>query len=319
VYGNSGTAVRIRPEPVYGNLRNPHIAEVWHSEPYDFTPWLGDHLEVLDRLGLGRLTLIEREMKVPGTLRALDLLAQTPSGGRVAIENQFGRADHDHLTRGLAYAVGLQAEALVVVAEAHLNEFRAVASYLNDVAERSDSPTRIAVFLVEVSVERVAEYFVPRFAVIEQPNPWNESVEAAAPRTAFATMEEFMAAVTVEHRPAVEALCSEWIGRGGTYRLSNQNVSLDLPHPTKQRPLSYLVIYTNGQTWFNRGYLRDTGALSEDRLDAFDEWLTAEFPAWKFGQKGFYVVRSTPPPPEEFDSLMQHLQGEPSVDPVTLN
>jgi hypothetical protein len=33
VYGNSGTAVRIRPEPVYGNLRNPHleIAEsTWH-------------------------------------------------------------------------------------------------------------------------------------------------------------------------------------------------------------------------------------------------------------------------------------------------
>jgi hypothetical protein len=33
VYGNSGTAVRIRPEPVYGNLRNPHLDGYGHLLP----------------------------------------------------------------------------------------------------------------------------------------------------------------------------------------------------------------------------------------------------------------------------------------------
>ena len=52
------------------------------------------------------------------------------------IENQCGRADHDHLTRGLAYAVAPpRARGLVVIAEQHRDEFRAVAEYLNDLAD----------------------------------------------------------------------------------------------------------------------------------------------------------------------------------------
>jgi hypothetical protein len=289
------------------------IAEVWPSEPRDFTPWLGDHLDVLDLLGLGRLELVGREMLVPGTLRALDLLAQTPSGGRVAIENQFGRADHDHLTRGLAYAVGLQAQALVVVAEAHLSEFRAVAAYLNEVAERSESSVRIAVYLVEVSVERVETFLVPRFTVIEQPNPWNESVEAAATKTVLASVETFISNVVAPYRTAMEAICGVWEARSGTFRLSSNSVSLDLSHPDKRRPLSYFVVYTNGQTWLNRGYLRDAGVMPEDRLEELDRFLSVEQPAWKVGPKGSYAIRSTPPPVDEFVSLLDRIQeaGQP--------
>ena len=111
------------------------IRKVWASEPKDFTPWLAHHLDLLaDQLELGSLELVDTEVQVPGTLRALDILARTPTGELVAIENQFGVSDHDHLTRGLAYAVGLGAVGLVVVAEEHLSEFRAVAGYLNSLA-----------------------------------------------------------------------------------------------------------------------------------------------------------------------------------------
>ena len=79
---------------------------------------------------------------------ALDILARQPTGELVAIENQFGKLNHDHLTRGLAYAVGLRAPTLVLVSEEHMNEFRAVASYLNSLAERSEGDVRIGVYLV---------------------------------------------------------------------------------------------------------------------------------------------------------------------------
>ena len=95
----------------------PSISQVWASERREFTPWLTEHLELLDVLGLGRLRFVEREKAVSGALKALDVLAATPNGQLVAIENQFATLDHDHLTRGLAYAVGLQASTLVLIAE----------------------------------------------------------------------------------------------------------------------------------------------------------------------------------------------------------
>lgn len=57
--------------------------------------------------------------RVPATAQ---ILAETADGRRVAIENQYTTVDHDHLTRGLAYAVGHDARALVVIAEEHRPE-----------------------------------------------------------------------------------------------------------------------------------------------------------------------------------------------------
>jgi hypothetical protein len=90
---------------------------VWPSEATDFTPWLGENLGFLDELGLGQLELVQVEAQLPGLGRSLDILAETADGRRVAIENQYSAVDYDHLTRGLAYAVGHDARALVVIAE----------------------------------------------------------------------------------------------------------------------------------------------------------------------------------------------------------
>jgi hypothetical protein len=82
-------------------------------------------------------------------------LAETSVGRRVAIENQYHRVDHDHLTRGLAYAVGLDARALLVVAEDHGPEFAAIADYMDRCAEALGVERSIGVFLVAVGLERV--------------------------------------------------------------------------------------------------------------------------------------------------------------------
>jgi hypothetical protein len=76
-------------------------------------------------------SLRQIEAQLPGLGRSLDILAERADGHRVAIENQYSAVDHDHLTRGLTYAVGHDAQALVIVAEEHRPEFVAVADYLN--------------------------------------------------------------------------------------------------------------------------------------------------------------------------------------------
>jgi hypothetical protein len=168
----SGGPLIVRPERVPAR-------RVWPSEAADFTPWLGDNLDFLDVLGLGQLSLVELEAQLPGLGRSLDILAETADGRRVAIENQYSAVDHDHLTRGLAYAVGHDARALAVVAEEHRPEFIAVADYLNRCQEALGDEHGIAVFLVALSVERIGDVYVPRFAVLSQPNAWRAAVAAS--------------------------------------------------------------------------------------------------------------------------------------------
>jgi hypothetical protein len=156
------------------------VRDAWPREDRDFTPWLAENLDVLDELGLGfsELECVGKEVPVPGTARKLDLLATTPAGLRVAIENQYRSVDHDHLTRGLAYAVGTNAHALVIIAEDHQDEFVAVADYLNQAAE-SMGEDGIGIFLLTLSVEAVEDYLVPRFQVRSRPNAWRSEVWAS--------------------------------------------------------------------------------------------------------------------------------------------
>ncbi len=292
------------PEPL------PSITEVWPSEAKDFTPWLAENLGVLDVLGLGRLELVERERAVPGTLRSLDLLARRPTGELVAVENQFGRTDHDHLTRGLAYAVGLEANDLVVVAEDHLPEFCAVARYLNDVAERSEAASRIGVHLVQVAVEKVEAFHIPRFTVLEAPNSWTETIQKP-PADRLSSLEEFLGRVDVPVREAVRSLCDWWTSSSGSIRLGARNVSLDRSSPVVSRLVSNFVVYTNGSSWLNRGYLLP---IIGDRVDEFDELVKAVLPTLRPGEKGYYWVSPTPLPIDGVQKVITWLEEEPRAE-----
>ena len=156
--------------------RQVELRTAWKREDHDFTPWLAENLEFLEDVGLGDLELLDTEVTVPSVGRRLDILAVTSDDRKVAIENQYRSVDHDHLTRGLAYAVGLDVDALVVVAEGHGDEFVAVADYLNHCAE-STGEAGISIFLVSLSVEQLGEYLVPRFEVVARPNSWRADVK----------------------------------------------------------------------------------------------------------------------------------------------
>jgi hypothetical protein len=302
--GSEGLMAQLRiPTPVA-------IRDVWPSEPGHFTPWMAEHLGLLDILDLGPLKLLRTEYVLPGTGRALDILAESPVG-RVAIENQYGRADHDHLTRGLAYAVGLGAVALVVIAEDHLGEFRAVAGYLNEIVERSTAESQIRVYLVELAADKVEEYLIPRLTLIERPNAWVAAAAASVPPINFATTDEFIESAPEAVQNGFRSVIEWWANdpeRG--LRIGNSNVVLDRPHPgTPGRPLSHLVLNLNGTYTVQRGYLIECGAVAEGQTDAFDEFLHRTFPSLAWTPKKYFLTAPGFPSASEVEELVDWLDN----------
>jgi hypothetical protein len=128
---------------VFGTLK-----DAWAGEATDFTPLLAQQV---DAIGVELTPLGAAEVQTTGS-RRIDILADGAGGTSFVIENQYGALNHDHLTRGLAYAVAAHARGLIVIAEKHRDEFREVAVYLNEL--RDNDPERgVAVWLVEAKAE----------------------------------------------------------------------------------------------------------------------------------------------------------------------
>jgi hypothetical protein len=272
------------------------VQTVWPGEATHFTPWLAENLDWLDSLTLGPLELVGTEVKLPTVNRNLDILARTPDGRAVAIENQYLKTDHDHLTRGLAYAVGHEAKALVVISEDHGAEFIAIADYLNSAYEQMGQDRGIAIFLVRLTVEQIGEAFVPRFTVVSRPNSWLVAVhgdEEAVDRT----VSTFLEACADPARETFRRILDSWATRpGASMRINarSASISLDYPYVAGQPERSVFVVYSNGVMTVNRGYFVEFGSLSEDRVVQLDAALHRHISA--LNDKPYYPSVAAPDP-----------------------
>jgi hypothetical protein len=172
-------------------LEYGRLTEAWRGEAADFTPLLAEQLDQIGAsIGVDLASLGQSEVQTTGG-RWIDIVAKGADGSEFVVENQYGRGDHDHLTRGLAYAVARRARGLVIVAEEHRDEFRAVAQYLNEMAEL-DSARGIAVWLVEAKAVRIGDsQWAPLFTAVVEPNAFTMTMEQAKQAETIATLEEF--------------------------------------------------------------------------------------------------------------------------------
>jgi hypothetical protein len=168
-------------------LKKQSVRDVWKREDVDFTPWLSAQ-EPLTQLfsecgmGIGEVdseTQINQEVLIPGVGRRLDILVTLTDGSKIAIENQFGGLDHDHLTRALAYAVGLEVTTVIIVAEFHKPEFCAVAAYLNSAASVYEHGIKFFLVQVEVLSVHGSENVHPNFKLIVGPDEWRAAIETS--------------------------------------------------------------------------------------------------------------------------------------------
>ncbi len=268
--------------PAMGRAEWGKLTDAWPGEAADFTPELARHIDTLDaELKLG-LTGPEVEAPVAGG-RRIDILASGTNDTVYVIENQYGRADHDHLTRGLAYAVSADAHGLIVIAEEHRDEFKAVAQYLNDLAAHAGKG--IKVWLVEAKAVRVGDSpWAPVFDIVSAPNTYViDVVSGGGPRTV--PLAEALGAFTDPHlRNAAEALATGWSEPGFKFypmlRRGKYSISLYAPGPAKSGIRSVLGVYPDGRLYVPfAAYRGDNTGIEVPALtnEAFTEAVIAEF------------------------------------------
>jgi hypothetical protein len=161
----------------FGELRILDPRLVWANEARDFTPWLAANISNLgDALGI-ELEVTATEADVGAF--SLDILAKDLGTGRqVVVENQFGSTNHDHLGKLLTYAAGLDATAVIWVAEVIRDEHREALEWLN---RRTDAETHFFAVVVEVfQIDNSRPAF--SFKPVVFPNEWQRATRDAADR-----------------------------------------------------------------------------------------------------------------------------------------
>jgi hypothetical protein len=210
-----------------GRLTYGRLTDAWAGEASDFTPLLAAQLDALgEAIGVDLAAIGEFEVSTAGR-RRIDIVAQVTDGSEFVVENQYGRADHDHLTRGLAYAVARRARGLVVVAEEHRDEFRAVAAYLNELAEH-DPERGIAVWLVEARAVRIGDSeWAHLFTAVVEPNAFTAGVEAEKQGQNLSSAGDFLDAFTTpDSAKAAQQVLEKWIAAGHKRRFGPNHVVL---------------------------------------------------------------------------------------------
>lgn len=238
----------VTPQPAMGRLTFGRLSEAWKGEATDFTPLLAAQLDSLgEAIGVPLESIGQIEVGTAGN-RRIDIVAEDSSGSVFVIENQFGVGDHDHLTRGLAYAVAARARGLIVVAEAHRSEFREVAQYLNDVA--SDSDRGIAVWLVEARAVRIdgAGPWAPLFTPVESPTTFDPPAGPGSSADRIRTLDEFHQRVQADDIcAAVHQVLDGWAD-GATRRLrfGTNHAVLEAVGPSVNGWRSVVTVYLDG-------------------------------------------------------------------------
>jgi hypothetical protein len=231
-----------------GRLTFGRLTEAWHGEAADFTPLLVDRLDQLgEAIGVELTAVGQAEVLTAGG-RRIDIVAQVEDGTEFVIENQYGRADHDHLTRGLAYAVARRARGLVVVAEEHRDEFRAVAEYLNDMATL-DQDRGINVWLVEARAVKVDNsLWAPLFTAVIEPNGFTARVEQTRQPGNLSSLEEFESLCALpDVRTAALQVVTGWDATGHRRRFGPNHIVLEAQGPSKSGVRTVVAVYTDGR------------------------------------------------------------------------
>jgi hypothetical protein len=229
-------------------LEYGRLSEAWTGEATDFTPLLAEQLDQIGAaIGVDLASVGQSEVPTAGG-RRIDIVAQVDDGTEFVVENQYGRGDHDHLTRGLAYAVARRARGLVIVAEEHRDEFRAVAQYLNELAELS--PERgVAVWLVEARAVRIgASDWAPLFSAVEEPNTFTRRVEQVKQTELVGTLEEFWDQFAQPEAAAVtKRVLDDWQRAGYRRRLGPNHVVLEAKGPSTSGIRTVVAVYSDGR------------------------------------------------------------------------
>ncbi len=154
-----------------GRLEEVELREIWPNEAKDFTPWLANEgLDLLVReIGIDDIYDPIQEAKV-GDKLAVDILADAGPDGKVIIENQYGKTDHDHLGKIITYAADYDAKIVIWIFEEIKKEHKQAIDWLNHTTTENRSYFAVKINLFRISNSPSA----PKFEIICKPKGWGE-------------------------------------------------------------------------------------------------------------------------------------------------
>lgn len=174
----------------FDRLSDVLLRDAWPHEARGFTPWLAENLNhIAEAIGVP-LELDRTEVSV-GSFYA-DILAKTPDGGFVLIENQLEQTDHTHLGQIMTYLAGLDAQTVIWIAPSFRDPHLTAIRWLN----QHTAAAGFSFFALRLRVVRIGESpFAPIFEVVEKPSAFERGVrevtgaqgKAAAARVEFWT------------------------------------------------------------------------------------------------------------------------------------
>jgi hypothetical protein len=158
-----------------GKLRKINLSEVWGNEADGFASWLQQE-EILEILG----ETIERSLKPAGseipltTLPGAVLAKDVKSGSYVIVLGQLDGINPDAVGKLIMYSAGLDAKAVMCVAQEISAEIRQTLDWLNAVS-RDD----VNFYAAELELWRIDDSVpAPNFHLVCQPNMWARQLKA---------------------------------------------------------------------------------------------------------------------------------------------
>ncbi len=143
------------------------------KEDKDFTPWLckDDNLNYYLGEALGMDLKEARQEQKVGRALSLDILCKnTKDKSIVAIENQFGTADHKHLGQIMTYGAVLKAPTMIWIAEDFTEEHLVALKWLNQ-----NTKDKFKFFGVKVEARKIGDSDIAiDFSVVSHPSDWRK-------------------------------------------------------------------------------------------------------------------------------------------------
>ena len=148
-----------------GILKTVTPRQKWNNEARDFTPWLANNIEELNK-ALGLELEVENTEASVGPYSADILAKDTGTDTYVIIENQLEKTNHDHLGKAITYASVLDASTIIWIATDFTEEHKKSLDWLNDHTTDEISFYGVQVELWQIDDSKAAF----KFNIISKPN-----------------------------------------------------------------------------------------------------------------------------------------------------
>ncbi len=166
-----------KAKPVVLEPESVELRTAWPHEARDFSVWLEEHIERLEKAIGIHLTVVGREQKAEDF--KADIIATDGQNNLIVIENQLEQTDHTHMGQIITYMSNFGAKTAIWITSKPREEHKKAVMWLNE-----STPEDISFYLIKLELYRIGDSEPGSFfQVIAGPGTTNEAKEIGKKRS----------------------------------------------------------------------------------------------------------------------------------------